>query len=103
MSLYRLGRSGNVLLRQVSLSSAALSATPSSPTPVVSTSAFRGYSKLSTPAKFNYISTRASGVQLKGFASDAAPPSPKIKERFDKLVKNNKIVVFMKGVPDEPR
>lgn len=26
-----------------------------------------------------------------------------IKEQIDKIVKNNKVVVFMKGVPDAPR
>lgn len=40
---------------------------------------------------------------LKLFSSEAASSSPLSKEHFDKLVKNNKIVVFMKGVPEEPR
>ncbi|CAL8111573.1 unnamed protein product [Orchesella dallaii] len=39
----------------------------------------------------------------RGFSSDAAPNSPLSKDQLDKLVKKNKVVVFMKGVPDEPR
>lgn len=35
--------------------------------------------------------------------SSEANSNEDLKNRFDKLVKNNKIVVFMKGVPDEPR
>lgn len=32
----------------------------------------------------------------RGFASSSKP-------EIDKLVKNNKVVVFMKGIPEEPR
>jgi len=35
------------------------------------------------------------------FASEAVSPLPK--EAFDKMTKNSKVVVFMKGVPDEPK
>ena len=29
--------------------------------------------------------------------------TPDVKERIDSMVKNNKVVVFMKGVPEQPR
>ena len=29
--------------------------------------------------------------------------TPEVKERIDSMVKNNKVVVFMKGVPEQPR
>ncbi|KAF0307822.1 Glutaredoxin-related protein 5, mitochondrial [Amphibalanus amphitrite] len=29
--------------------------------------------------------------------------TPEVKERIDSMVKNNKVVVFMKGIPEQPR
>jgi monothiol glutaredoxin len=38
------------------------------------------------------------------FASDSTSSvSPLPKEAFDKMTKNSKVVVFMKGVPEEPK
>jgi len=52
----------------------------------------------------------ANSVFQQGFAAPrnfssgaAAPNSPLSKEQVDKLVKNSKVVIFMKGVPDEPK
>ena len=41
-------------------------------------------------------SSRVAAPRL--FATEAAS----LNEKFDKLVKNNKVVVFMKGVPEQP-
>lgn len=37
------------------------------------------------------------------FASDSSSVTPLPKEEFDKMTKNSKVVVFMKGVPEEPK
>ncbi|XP_030378222.1 glutaredoxin-related protein 5, mitochondrial [Scaptodrosophila lebanonensis] len=37
------------------------------------------------------------------YAADAAPPATVGKETLDKLVRTNKVVVFMKGNPEAPR
>ncbi|ODN04959.1 Glutaredoxin-related protein 5, mitochondrial [Orchesella cincta] len=68
-------------------------------------STFSSFTQFIIPS--NRVSQRTTGYVnpvfqygLAKFSSDAAPLS---KEHIEKLVKNNKVVVFMKGVPDEPR
>lgn len=43
------------------------------------------------------VYNRASKLGFRNFASTT------VKEKIDELVKNNKVVVFMKGIPDAPR
>lgn len=46
------------------------------------------------------LSAPLSNITLRFFASATEPDS---KEKLEKLVKNNKVVVFMKGVPESPK
>ncbi|XP_054265146.1 glutaredoxin-related protein 5, mitochondrial-like [Macrosteles quadrilineatus] len=47
-----------------------------------------------------YLTYNRFNPQILKFSTDAAKS---VKEEIDNLVKNNKVVVFMKGVPSEPR
>lgn len=50
-------------------------------------------------ARRGYLNIFRVALQPSRYTSSAPSNEPD----FDKLIKNNKVVVFMKGVPDEPR
>jgi len=70
---------------------------------------FRGFNRLVAGSNVNAMAkgtkvTARSQQQLflqNGFSSEAVKAATK--DEIDKLVKNKKLVVFMKGVPEEPR
>jgi len=57
------------------------------------------------PGIFRSLAVRHNIQICKNFSSTEGSEKKleAVKERFDKLVKSNKVVVFMKGVPEEPR
>jgi len=68
-------------------------------------------SVLAKGLRMNFVSLRFKLPTISSFHTSVChassdPPATldsATKDRFDKLVKNNKVVLFMKGVPEEPK